>query len=441
MGMTDAFEDQLHDLVAAARRAGADAAEARAARIDRTQVAVRAGKLETVQREEPEVWSLRVWAGARSATLTSIDLSAPEARGDLVERVLTMARLAPEDPYAGLAPAAIIRSVSLLDEAPLQLYDPAEPSVAELEALARAAEAGALAVDGVTRSNGGGATMTASLACHVTSEGLSAVSRRSAFQVSAAAVAGADGAMETDGYGRGAAWLSDLPDAASIGTEAGRRAAARLGARKLASTRAPVIFERRVSMQVLGPCLAAISGAAVARGSSFLKDRLGRPVFARGVRLLDDPAVVRGLASRLADEEGLPARPRALIDDGVLTGWMLGVSSGRQLGLEPNGARPSNLTLAPGPDSLAELMAKAGTGLLVTGMFGPSLNPENGDWSAGVSGVWFERGEPVHPVNEITAAGSLPEFYARLIPGSDLVIEGAANAPSLLVDDVSIAGA
>jgi PmbA protein len=440
--MPAAPENEIDDLIAAARRAGADAAEVRVSRSENTSVAVRLGKLEAVQREEPESWSLRVWVGARSASLTSIDLSAKSARQALVERTLFMARAAPEDPYGGLAPAEIVRSTTEDDAGALQQFDPTELNAAELEDMARAAEAASLAVKGVTNSGGGRASAGTSRQWHVTSKGLVNRWRRSSFGLSVSAIAEADGAMETDGYGRAALWRADLPSAESIGVEAGGRAVARVGSRKLASIRAPVIFERRIAMMLLGPFLGAVNGARVARGASFLQRRLGECVFTRGLRILDDPAVIRGLGSRLVDSEGVPTQSRALIDDGVLTGWMLSVASARQLGLTPNGyaSGPSNLTLAPGTASLSDLMAEAGDGLLVTHMFGPSLNAESGDWSAGVGGVWFQKGQASYPVSEITVAGSLPDFYARLIAGADLKIEGAANSPSLLVDAVAIAG-
>jgi len=402
---------------------------------------VRLGKLETVQRQEPENWSLRVWVGARSASLGSIDLSARAMRDTLVERALTMARLAPEDPYSGLAPVEIIRSVSSADEAVLQLYDPVEPTAAALEDAARAAEAAALAAAGVTNSSGARATANTTRNWHVTSEGLAIERHRSSFGLQVGVVAGKDGTMETDSYGRNAVWQADLPPAASIGAEAARRAVARLGPRRLSSTRAPVIFERRVATALISPLLGAIHGQNIARGTSFLRRRLGEAVFGREVALLADPLVVRGMGSHLVDSEGLPSKARALIDDGVLTGWILDVASARQLGMAPNSGSPGNLTLAPGADSMTDLMAQAGTGLLVTSMFGPSLNAATGDWSAGVSGIWFEHGVAAYPVNEITVAGSLSDFYARLIPASDLVIESGFDAPSLLVDAVTIAGA
>jgi PmbA protein len=435
-------ENQLHDLLKAAQCAGADAVQAVADQSESTSVAVRHGKLETVQRQEADSWTLQVWVGARSASLSAIDLGNKAARDDLVARTLVMARAASEDPYSGLAPADLVCSASREAEFALDLNDPTEFSAADLERSARDSEAAALAIAGVTNSEGGRAAGWRTRGWQVTSEGLVNYWQRSAFNVGATVVAGRD-KMEVDGFGRSARWRADLPCAESIGAEAGRRAVAKIGARKLASTRAPVIFERRLAINLLEPLLNAISGGSIARGTSFLKHRLGEPVFASNVRIFDDPTVVRGQGSRVVDGEGVLTPKRAIVDNGVLSTWLLDVSSARQLGLTPNGygrAGTSNLSLLPGSESLDDLMRQAGSGLLVTGMFGPSLNMATGDWSAGVYGIWFERGEPAFPVSEITVAGSLPEFYARMVPASDLEVQGAANAPSLLVDDVAIAG-
>jgi PmbA protein len=233
--------------------------------------------------------------------------------------------------------------------------------------------------------------------------------------------------------------------------EAGARAAARLGARKIASTTAPVIFENRLAASLLGPLMGAISGPSVARGVSFLKDKLGQPVFAKGVNIVDDPHKPRGLGSSPFDDEGVANELRVIIDDGVLTTWLLNSASARQLGMDttghaarglagPPGVSTSNFTLMPGQKDQAGLMRDAGAGLLVTSMFGPSLNANTGDWSVGCSGFWFEGGELAWPVTEITVAGNLHDIYARLVPGSDLEIRGSTNAPSLLVDGLAIAG-
>jgi PmbA protein len=212
-----------------------------------------------------------------------------------------------------------------------------------------------------------------------------------------------------------------------------------------------VIYDRRVAASLLGPLLAAIAGPSVARGVSFLRDRLGEPVFARGVNVIDDPFRPRGLGSRRHDGEGRPVAETRLIDDGVLTRWLLNGSSARQLGLvanghaspgfgDPPGVTTSNLYLAPGSETPEALMRRVGAGLLVTDMFGPSINPNTGDYSVGVSGFWFEGGAIAHPVSEVTIAGDLPSIYARLVPASDLELRGTNDAPSILVEDMSIAG-
>jgi PmbA protein len=257
--------------------------------------------------------------------------------------------------------------------------------------------------------------------------------------------------MERAGDGRRVRHESDLPTPEEIGAEAGRRAASRLGARKLDSMTAPVIFENRVAASLLSPFVGAIAGPSVARGTSFLKSKLGEAVFASGINIIDDPHRPRGLGSSPYDDEGVGNERRALIDDGVLTTWLLNSGSARQLGLEttghasrglagPPGVAPSNMHLEPGDLDLQGLMREAGAGLLVTSMFGPSLNANTGDWSAGVSGFWFEGGEIAYPVAEITVAGSLLDIYARLQPGSDLEFRGATNAPSLLIDALAVAG-
>ncbi len=442
-----ASPDILPDLVAAALRAGADAAEAVASERASLSVGVRNGALEDVEREESRDLGLRVFVGRRQATVSASDLS-EATRARLVERAVAMARLAPEDPYAALAPRDRLARTPFAE---LDLFDPAAPDAAGLEAAAAEAEAVALAMDGVARSEGGHASASASRWRLVTSHGFDGEWRGSAFSLGVGVIAEKDGAMERGGEHRAVRHLSDLPSPGTIGAEAGRRAVARVGPRKIASTTAPVIFENRVAGQVLSPLLGAISGPSIARGTSFLKDRLGQPVLPAGVDLVDDPFRPRGLGSAPFDDEGVEVTRRAIVEDGVLTTWLLNTASAAQLGLVstghasrglagPPGVSTHNLHLEPGDRDLAGLMSDAGAGLLITSMFGPSLNANTGDWSAGVSGFWFENGEIVHPVSEITVAGALKDLWARLVPGSDLEFRGSFNSPSLLFDAVAIAG-
>ncbi|MET0293811.1 MAG: TldD/PmbA family protein [Phenylobacterium sp.] len=440
-------DNLLSDLIGQARKAGADAAEAVAAERSALSITVRLGALEEVEREESRDLGLRVFVGRRHATVSGSDISA-EGRARLIERAVAMARLAPEDPYAGLADPDRLARGPLPD---LDLYDPAEPSADALEARARAAEDAARAMPKVTNSDGASASWSSAQWRLATSAGFSGLHRASGFSVGASAIAGDEGGMENGHDWRSVRWQSDLPDPEQIGAEAGRRAASRLGARKIASTTAPVIFENRLAASLLGPLIGAISGPSIARGASFLKDKLGEAIFAKGVFVTDDPHRRRGLGSSPFDDEGVENRAHAIIDDGVLTTWLLNSSSARQLGLEttghasrglagPPGVGVNNLTFQPGEKSPQALMAEAGSGLLVTSMFGPSLNGNTGDWSVGCSGFWFDGGEIAYPVTEITVAGNLIDIYRRIVPASDLEIRGANNAPSLFVDQLAIAG-
>jgi PmbA protein len=271
------------------------------------------------------------------------------------------------------------------------------------------------------------------------------------FQSGRFIATGTDGAMERDGEGRSTRHLADLPPLEEIAKLAAERAVAALGARKVATQKAPVVFDKRIAKSLIGQFLGAISGTAIARGSSFLKNRLGDQLFPPSVSIVDDPLRVRGLGSCLFDDEGVAAGRTALIDNGRLTTWLLNTASARQLGMTstghasrglagPPGVGAHNVTLSPGTQSFEELLRDAGSGLIVTSMFGPSVNSDTGDWSAGASGFWFENGAVAYPVNEITVAGNLIDMYARLIPGSDLEIRGTLDTPSFLIDALSVGG-
>jgi PmbA protein len=442
-----AQSELLHDVVRAALKAGADAAEAVVSERRALSVTVRLGDLEEVEREESRDLGLRVFCGKRQATVSASDVS-PATRARLVERAVAMARLAPEEPYAGLAPKELLADGPRPD---LQLYDPTELSAETLEAQAHAAEDTARAVPGVTNSEGGSASWSTGLWRFLTSTGFEGEHRGSAFSLSAGVIASDGEGMERGGEGRTFRWAADLPSPEAVGRIAGERAVKRLGARKIESRTAPVIFENRIAGSMLSALIGAISGPSVARGTSFLKDKLGQKIFPSGFEVVDDPFRPRGLSSTPFDDEGVKVEKRSIVDDGVLTTWLLNCSAARQLGLTstghasralagPPGVATHNLHVTPGSEDLAGLMRGAGSGLLVTSMFGPSLNGNTGDWSAGVSGFWFENGEPAYPVGEITVAGNLNDIYGRLVPGSDLEFRSSVNAPSLLVDALAIAG-
>jgi PmbA protein len=440
------FEAALSSLLTEARARGADAADASISMNESLAVDVRLGAFEGVERSESRSAGLRAFVGSRVAGATTSDLSAEGLRV-LAERVVAMAKAAPEDRYAGLLdPAERVRDVPVMDT-----FDETRLEAAELETLAKRIEDAALATPLVTNSGGSGASWSAGHVMLMTSDGFIGASRATTFGIGVSVIAERDGAKERDHDGRSTRFYEDLPLPEELGRNAGERAAARLGSRKIESRKAPVIFENRVSSRIIGPFLGAISGAAVSRGVSFLKDKLGQSVFGAAITIEDDPFKVRGRASRPFDGEGAGGAKRNLVENGVLTTWLLNAASARQLGLRstghaslahggPPGVASSNTTLLPGTLDLAGLMREAGAGLVITEMFSPSLNSNSGDWSVGCSGYWFEGGERAFPVSEITVAGNLLDIYARLVPGSDLEHRSSTDVPSLLVDDLTIAG-
>lgn len=438
--------DILQSLIARCRAEGASASDASLSLSEGVSVEVRGGVLESIERSEARGVSLRCFYGQKQAHVSGSDLS-QDGLDALAERCVAMAKAVPEDPWCGLAEPDELAS----GEMDLDCDGDGEVDERLLETEALEAEAAALAVKGVRTVSSCGNGWSRSRSWMAASNGFASVWTGSSTGLGLAAVAERDGRMERDYESRTVRWREDRPSPEEIGRTAGERTVARLGPRKVSTQTAAVIYDRRLAGGLLGTLVGAISGPAIARGVSFLKDRLGDQVFAKGVNIIDEPFRRRGLGSRLHDGEGRPVRQRAIIEDGILTEWLLNGPSARQLGLSPNGyasggfgdppgVTTSNLYLDPGKASQAELMKQAGKGLLVTDMFGPSINPNTGDYSVGVSGFWFEDGEIECPISEVTIADSLPAMFARLIPGSDLELRGTRDAPSLLIEGMSIAG-
>lgn len=436
----------LARLIEESLKVGATAADARFSRSDGIGVAVRGGQLESVERDESAGVALRCFVGQRQAHVSGQDLS-DQGLSDLVERCVAMARLAPEDRYAGIAAPEELASESVeLD----LVGDPAATAEA-LEAEALEAEAAALAVNGVKQVASCGAGVSFSERWVAASNGFAAHRVSGSSSLGIAAIGERDGKMERDYESRQSRYREDRPGPAEIGRIAGERTVARLGARRLVSQKAAVIYDRRLSTSLLSALISAISGPAVARGVSFLKDRRGEMVFAPGIHVIDDPFRPRGLGSRAHDGEGRAVSKTRIIEDGRLTEFLLNGPAARQLGLTPNGfastsfgdppgVTTSNLHIEAGDTTPADAMKSVGKGLLVTDMFGPSINPNTGDYSVGVAGFWFEDGEIAYPVSEVTIACELPAMFARLRPLSDLEFRGATNAPSILIEDMSLAG-
>jgi PmbA protein len=443
---TDAL-NLLDDLIAKAKAAGAEAADALMVGSVALSHAQRLGQVERLEREESQDLGLRVLIGKRQAMASTTDAS-PAALAELVERAVAMAGSVPEDSFCGLAaPGELARELP-----ELEICDEVEPGTELLIERARACEEAARAVAGVTNSEGAEASWSFNRIALAGSNGFAGTYSTSGHGLAVSVLAGEGLKMERDYEFSSVVYGADLDDPEAIGQRAGERAVRRLGARKAATGKVPVVFDPRVSGGLLRHMASAINGNAVARGTSFLKDKLGERIFAQGITVIDDPHRPRGLRSKPVDGEGVANGRRKVIDDGVLTTWILDLRSARQLGLETTGhaargtsAPPmpatTNLYLEPGRPTPQELMADIDQGFYVNEMMGMGVNGVTGDYSQGAAGFWIERGELAYPVSEMTVAGNLKDMFMNLSAANDLVFRYATNAPTLRVEGMTVAGA
>ncbi len=440
--------DIARSLVERAMAAGASAADALYVGERASAVQVRLGELEDVSRSEGEQFGLRLFVGQRSASVASSDLS-NDSLGVLVDRCLAMAKEAPEDPYAGLAPPRLLQRG---EQPSIDADDGSEPEPPHLRARALEAEGAALGVAGVENSGGASASASASTIALATSEGFSGAYRTSGHGCSVSVIAGEGGAMQRDHAWHSVRHLEDLESATQIGRRAGERAVARLNPTRPKPGRYPIIFDPRVSASLLGHFAGAITGSSIARKTSFLLSKLGTAVFAPGITIIDDPLRPRGLRSRPFDAEGVAVSKKALVADGVLNQWIADSASARQLGIEPTGhasrgvggapgASPSNLYIEPGSRTRDALLAGVAEAVLVIELIGQGVNGVTGDYSRGAAGFMVRGGELAEPVSEITIAGNLLDMFATMECASDLEFRRGIDAPSILVPEMMVAAA
>ncbi|MDE2164980.1 MAG: TldD/PmbA family protein [Alphaproteobacteria bacterium] len=437
----------LGDLVSRARRQGADQADAVLIESVALSHAQRLGKLEKLERAESFDLGLRVIIGKRQAIVSSNDRDADHG-GELIGRALAMARSVPEDPFCGLAdPADLAKDIP-----DLELADPVEPMPALLAERAGAAEDAALAVKGVTNSEGAQAGWSQSRVALIASNGFSGHYATTGHAIAVAVLASKGSAMERDDDWDSAVFGADLRDPAAIGRKAGERTVRRLGGRKVPSAKVPVVYDPRVSSSLLRHLSGAISGPSIARGTSFLKDRMGENIFPRGITVMDDPHMKRGHRSAPFDGEGIATAKREVIADGVLQTWLLDLASARQLKLKttgharrgtsgPPGPAPANFYLMPGAVTAQELIGDVAGGFYVTELMGMGVSGVTGDYSRGAAGFWIENGVLAFPVSEVTIAGNLKDMFRHLTPANDLEFRTGIDAPTVRVDGMTVAGA
>lgn len=436
----------LSDLLDAAKKAGADAADAVTYDAASLSVSCRMGELEKLERAESNDLGLRVFVGKQQAMVSSTDFD-PSTLDEVVERAVAMAKAAPEDPYCGLAdPDQIVKDPPVID-----ICDDTEPSNDTLVDAAKAAEDAARAVPGITNTEGAETGWSRAEIAIATSNGFAQSYATSSHSLAASVLAGEGTAMERDYDYTSAVYFADLEDPAEIGQRAGERAVRRLNAKKVETQQVPVIYDPRVSGGLVRHYAGGINGSSIARGTSFLKDSMGDKIFSDGINIIDDPHRPRGHRSKPFDAEGLANSKRALAENGLLSTWVLDLASARQLGLESTGnasrgtSSPpspavSNLYMEAGTQSPAELMSDIESGFYITELIGMGINMITGDYSRGATGFWVENGEITYPVSEMTIAGNLKDMFANLVPANDLVFRYGTDAPTIRIDGMTVAG-
>ncbi len=432
-----ALSDAAQALLGAAKRAGADVAEVVLQDGAAVSVQRRLGKIEETERAETREIALRVFIGRASASVSASAID-PASFARLAEQAVSMARVVPEDPYAEIPEAP-----PPLDAAFLELDDQVEPEMEMLIGRASAAEEAALSVPGITNSEGASASWSRAISVLATSRGFVGEYARSYHGLSVTAIAGTGVDMQRDYDFSSAVYGEDLDDPVTLGRHAAARALARLNPKRPATAKLPILFDPRVAGSILGHLSGAISGGAIARGTSFLKDALGKQVFAPGIIITDDPLRVRGRRSRPFDREGQPVAAMNFIEDGVLTDWILDTRSANQLGLKTNGHAGglSNFYMAAGRLTQAQLMADISEGLFVTEMIGMGVNGLTGDYSRGAAGFMIRNGVLAEPVAEFTIAGNLKDMFLNITPANDLEFKRGTDAPTLRVEGMILAGA
>jgi len=436
----------LPDLISRAKKAGAESADALFVESASVSAAERLGKQERLERAEGSEIGLRVFIGKRQAVVSTSDMG-KDAAADLVTRAVAMAKVVPEDPDCGLAEASdIAKSFPDLDSC-----DSQDPAAFELADRARRAEDAARSVPGVTNSEGAEASFSRSRMALLASNGFNGSYTITRHSVSVVVLAGTGTKMEQDYDYRSSVYGADLESPEAIGKRAGERAVKRLNPRKMKSSRVPVVFDPRVGNSLVSHLSSAINGAAIARGTSFLKDKMGELVFSPEISITDDPHRRRGLRSRPFDAEGISTGRRKVVDAGVLQTWILDLRSARKLNLKTTGhavrgtsGPPSpaatNLYLEAGPSSPKALIAEIKSGFYVTELMGFGINMVTGDYSRGASGFWIENGEITYPVSEVTVAGNLKDMFKNMRAADDLEFRFGTDAPTLRVEGLTVAG-
>ena len=435
--MSDTIENSLNLLLDTAKKLGAESASVMGGENTSINVAARLGKLENIERNESKSIGLQIIDNKRKVNLSSTNFN-KDALIELVESAMSMIKSIPEDEFCGLADKEMLYRGNL----DLDLVDNYIPENDLLLKSSIEAEDSALSINGVTNSEGASSSYSKNKIFLATSDGFYNYKEKTNYSNSISVIAGKGTKMERDYEYQSKIHNKDLDAPKTIGEIAANRAVSRLNPKKVKSNSVPIIFDPRVSGSLLSLFTGGISGQAVARGTSFLKDKMKKNIFKKDIQIIDDPHVLRGPGSRTFDGEGVESKKIKLVENGVLKSWLLSSQSARQLNLRTTGhsSGVSNLYMEPGDKTNTELLSSIKEGFYVTEMMGMSFNQVTGDYSRGATGFWIEKGQKTYPVSEVTIAGNIIDMYSMLTPASDLKLITGMDAPTILIEKMMVAG-
>ena len=435
--MTNKIESSLNLLLDTTKKLGAECTTVIANENTSVNVAARLGKLENVERNESSSIGLEIIDKKRKVSLSSTNLN-KESLEELAKNAMSMVKSIPIDEYCGLADKNMLYDGNL----DLNLVDNYIPENDDLLNNSIEAEDSALNIKGITNTEGASSSYSKNKFYLATSDGFFNTNDKTNYSTGISVIAGKGTKMERDYEYQSKVHFSDLDTPKIIGEKAAERAISRLNPKKVKSNSVPVIFDPRVSGSLLSLFIGGISGQAITRGTSFLKDKMNADIFKKTINIIDDPHIKRGTRSLTFDGEGVATKKLNLVENGKLKSWLLNSQYARQLNLKSTGhySGVSNLYMSPGKKTNLELIKSIDQGFYITEMLGMSFSQVTGDYSRGASGYWIEKGEKAYPVSEVTIAGNILDMYNMLTPASDLKMITGIDAPTLMIDKMIVAG-
>lgn len=440
------FDTLSQNIIDKTIKAGATDCDVVLAKGSSRSISFRLGKVEDIEESNGSTFGIRALIGGKQAFISSSD-SDKDNIEKLIHRLIQMTKLAPEDETACLGDPTLYET----NFENLDLFQENPTNTDVLIEMAKECEEAALSNKGITNSEGSGSSFSEAEFFIANSKGFSSGYKSSSNSISCSVIAGEGQLMERDYDYAVARHISDLALPSDVGNSSANKAIQRLNPRKIDSCNTSVIFDKRISDDIIGYVASAASGTAIARGTSFLKDSLCKQIFNKDINIVDDPKMLRGLGSRPFDGEGLKTNKKDIVQNGVLKTWLLNTSTAKKLNLKstgnasrgvgsPPGISASNLFMTNGVHSYEDMIKSTKSGFYATELIGMGVNLITGDYSMGASGMWIENGEIKFPVSEITIASNLKDMFLNLTAANDLEFKSRSNAPTIRIEGMTLAG-